>query len=114
MSQATHYLNDAVQFFRISFQHANTILGLLIATYSVYQLPHWKKLWAVAFAAVLIHVIAQVLIPVIDHNAPLRLPPLVDLEFWREVAALYVGYVIVIAAFFFVKVNVLKPHTVQH
>ena len=55
-----------------------------------------------ALAATLVHVVAVVLIPFVDHNAPIRLPAIVDVAFWRDTAAIYIGYAIIIAALFFI------------
>ncbi len=107
MAQATHYLNEIMEFFRLGFAHVNAMLGLLIALFATYQMGKWQQIWASALGATVIHTIALVLVPMIDHNAPFHLPPLLDLAFWRDTAALYVGYVVAIAALFFVKSNVL-------
>jgi hypothetical protein len=103
-----HLLDIIIGFFRDGFAHVNAMLGLLIALYSAYRLSEWKDLWKLALGAVLIHVIASVLVPMIDHDAPFRLPPLLDIEFWKYAFALFLGYIVAIAAFFFVKTNVLK------
>ncbi|MDE2135086.1 MAG: hypothetical protein KGM97_05345 [Alphaproteobacteria bacterium] len=108
MSDVSHYFNEALDFFRLGFQHVNAILGLIIALFAAFQLSSWKKLWEIALAATLVHIVALVLIPVVDHNAPLHLPPLVDVGFWRDTAAVYVGYVIIIAVFFFMRTKLLK------
>src|SRR5665213_2650157 len=76
--------------------------------FSAYWMTDWKRLWAAALGAVMIHIIATILVPVIDHDAPFRLLPLVDIGFWQTVLALYLGYIIAIAAFFYVKTNVLQ------
>ncbi|MBU6298085.1 MAG: hypothetical protein KGJ79_06445 [Alphaproteobacteria bacterium] len=108
MDQLIHYLNEALDFFRKGFAHVNAILGLIIALFAAFQLSSWKKLWEIALAATLVHIAALVLIPVIDHSAPLRLPPLMDLSFWRDTLAVYVGYIIIIAVFFFMRTRLLK------
>jgi len=41
----------------------------------------------------LVHIVVTALM------APIHLPPLVDIGFWRDTLALYLGYVIVISAF---------------
>jgi hypothetical protein len=102
------YLDWILDFFRAGFAQVNATLGLLIALYSAWRLSDWKQLWAISLGAVLIHIIAMILVPMIDHNAPLHLPALLDLGFWKFVLALYLGYVVAIAALFFVKTNVLK------
>lgn len=114
MDQFAHYAGETLAFFRAGYEHVNAVLGLIIALFAAFQLASWKKLWEIALAATLVHIVALVLIPVIDHNAPLHLPPLVDLGFWRDAAATYVGYVIVIALFFFVRTRLAKPAAVHH
>lgn len=64
--------------------------------------------------ATLVHIAARILIPVIDHNAPIHLPRLLDLDFWRDTLALYLGYVIVIAAFFFIRTRLFKGQSGHH
>lgn len=107
MHDAMYYLNWILDFFREGFAQVNAVLGLLIAIYFAYRMPEWKRLWVTALAAVLTHIIATVLIPVIDHNAAFRLPPLLELAFLERTVALYLGYLVAIAVFFFVKANVL-------
>jgi len=114
MDQLTHYLNEALDFFRDGFAHVNAILGLIISLFAAFQLSNWRKLWEVALAATLVHVIALVLIPVVDHNAPLHLPPLVSMGFWRDTLAVYVGYLIIISVFFFVRMKLLKKSDAHH
>jgi hypothetical protein len=108
MHDGMYYLDWILDFFRAGFAQVNATLGLLIALYFAWRLSEWRELWATALGAVLIHIIAMVLVPMIDHNAPLRLPALLDVEFWKFVVALYLGYIVIIAALFFVKSNVFK------
>ena len=108
MDQVLHYLNEALDFVRTGFAHVNAILGLIIALFAAFQLASWKKLWEVALAAAIVHIVALVLIPVVDHNAQVHLPPLLDTGFWRDTLALYFGYVIMIAVLFFVRTRLLK------
>jgi hypothetical protein len=108
MHDGMYYLDWILDFFRAGFAQVNATLGLLIALYFTWRLSEWKELWATALGAVLIHIIAMVLVPMIDHNAPLRLPALLDTGFWEFVVALYLGYIVIIAALFFVKSNVFK------
>lgn len=108
MHDGMHYLNWILDFFRQGFAHVNAMLGLLIALYSAWRMSDWKDLWKLALGAVLIHIIAMVLVPMIDHDAPFRLPPLLEVSFWQFVVALYLGYIVAVAALFFVKTNVFK------
>lgn len=108
MHDSMYYLNWVMDFFRAGFAHVNAMLGLLIALYSAWRMADWKDLWKLALGAVLIHVIAMVLVPMIDHDAPFRLPPLLEVGFWQFLVALYLGYLVAIAALFFVKTTVFK------
>jgi len=108
MHDATYYADWILDFFRAGFAQVNATLGLLIALYSAYRMSDWKQIWTISLGAVVIHVVASILVPMIDHNAPLHLPPLLDLGFWKFVIALFLGYAVAIAALFFVKTNVLK------
>ena len=108
MAQFLYYLNEAMDFFREGFQHVNATLCLIIALFAAFRLANWRGLWGIALAATLVHIVALVMIPFVDHNAPIRLPVIVDLAFWRDSAAIYVGYVIIIAAFFFIRTRLLR------
>ncbi len=108
MAQYLHYFDDALAFFREGFTHVNATLGLIIALFAAFRLVNWRGLWEIALAATLVHIVAVVLVPFVDHNAPIRLPGIVDLTFWRDTAAIYMGYVIIIAAFFFIRTRLLR------
>ncbi len=108
MPQILHYANEILDFVRLGFAHVNAILGLIIALFAAFRLGKWAQLWEVALAATLVHIVAVVLIPVVDHNAPIHLPPVLDAGFLRDTVALYLGYVVAIAALFFVRTRLLK------
>ena len=108
MDQFHYYFNEALAFFREGFLHVNATLGLIIALFAAFRLSNWRGLWEIALAATLVHIVAVVLIPFVDHNAPIRLPFIVDLAFWRDTAAIYLGYAIIIAAFFFIRTRLLR------
>jgi hypothetical protein len=106
------YLNDFLRFFengvREGFAHINAALGLIIALVAAWRLAHWKKIWASALGATLVHLIAVVVIPVLANEATFRLPPdLLTVGYWRTALALYLGYLLVIALFYAIKKNVL-------
>ena len=108
MDQFLYYLNEVLDFFREGFMHVNATLGLIIALFAALRLSNWRGLWQIALAATLVHVVAVVLIPFVDHNAPIKLPVIVDLAFWRDTAAIYIGYAIIIAAFFFIRTRLFR------
>jgi len=107
MDMVHSYFNDLLAFLREGFNHVNVVQGLVIALVAAFLMPQWKRLWAIALGATIIHIIANVMIPVVAHHAAFKLPQIVTLPFWRYALTLYVGYVIVIAVFFFVKYSVL-------
>lgn len=114
MDQISLFFSDALTLFRSGFSQVNAYLGLIIALIAAFQLSSWKKLWEVALAALLVHVVAIMLAPVIDHGAPLRLPALLDFGVWRNWLAIYVGYVILIAIFFIIRLRLLRPASAHH
>jgi hypothetical protein len=59
-------------------------------------------------------VAAVLMAPVIDHGAPLRLPAVLDPMVLRNWLAIYIGYVILIAIFFFIRMRLLKPASTHH
>tara|TARA_R110002167_G_scaffold4758_24_gene22443 strand:+ start:434 stop:799 length:366 start_codon:yes stop_codon:yes gene_type:complete len=84
------------------FDGVNQVTGLLIAVIAALVMPAWSRLWATAFGAALVHILIGVVRPVLDGGA-LLLPPLLTLNFWMTVLALFLGYAIVIAVFFFIR-----------
>jgi hypothetical protein len=103
MDQAHYYLNEILDFFRTGFEHVNALLGLIISLIAAAKLSAWRGLWEIALIAMLVHIIAMVVL-----TSPIRLPPLFNYSFWHDVVALYVGYVIIIAVFYFLKIRLVK------
>ena len=98
-------VNDYMQ---TGFYKVNALQGLLIAIVAAYMLPKWSRLFVIALGATLMHVVFDVMLPVLARNAAFRLPPLVDVEYWRYVLALYIGFLIIIPVFYLVKLLVLR------
>lgn len=107
-------LNPAAELLRSGFNQVNAVLGLIIALIASFQLSAWKKLWEMALAALAFHIVAQMLAPAIDHGAAIRLPALMDLVTWRSWFGIYVGYVILIAVFYFLRTRLLRPAAAPH
>ena len=84
------------------FDGVNQVMGLLIAIIAALLMPVWSRLWASALGAALAHVAIGVIRPVLDGGS-FVLPDLLTLGFWMGVLALFLGYAIVIAVFFFIK-----------
>jgi len=119
MHEIMIYLSDFLRFFetgvRDGFTHINAALGLIIAMVAAYRLAHWKRLWAAALGATITQLVAVVVIPVLANEASFRLPPnLLTLHYWRTAAALYLGYLLVIALFYGLKKSVLPRVAASH
>lgn len=85
------------------FDGVNQVLGLIIAGVAGLFLMHgWSRLWVLALGSAFVHILIQALRPVLDGGA-FRLPDILTMGFWMSVFALFLGYAIVIAVFYFVK-----------
>jgi len=84
------------------FDGVNQVMGLLIAAIAALTMPSWSRLWATALGAALVHHLINAVRPMLDGGA-FALPPLLTLSFWMVTLALFLGYAVVIAVFFFIK-----------
>lgn len=84
------------------FDGVNQVVGLIIALVAALMMPAWRALWATAAGATVVHLIVQVLRPVLD-GAAFALPPIMTLGFWMTALALFLGFAVVIAVFFLIK-----------
>lgn len=99
-----HMLNAIWDFFRSGFQQVNAVEGLVIALVAALLVPAWHRLWAVALGATLVNLVIDTLIPVVAYHQQFRLPPdLLEVGYWEHALVLFVGYLVVIGVFFFVK-----------
>ncbi|MEI9888141.1 MAG: hypothetical protein WDN08_16925 [Rhizomicrobium sp.] len=114
MDQITHFLNVILDFLREGFNNVNAVEGLVIALVAAIIAPAWDRIWAVALGATLVHLIADVLIPVIANHASFHLPQIMEYEYWRTALSLYVGYLIVISVLMFIKRMFLAPAAHAH
>jgi hypothetical protein len=108
MEYVNQFIAAVNDYMQTGFYKVNAIQGLLIAIVAAYLLPAWKQLFVYALGAVLAHVIFDVMIPVLGRNAAFKLPPLVDIEYWRYLLALYIGFLIIIPVFYLIKTLVLR------
>jgi hypothetical protein len=96
-------LNTIWDFFREGFQQVNAVEGLVIALVAALLVPAWHRLWAVALGATVVNLVVDTLIPVVANHQSFRLPPLMEVSYWRFALVLFVGYLVVIGVFFFIK-----------
>lgn len=114
MDMILQALNQVLDLFRTGFNQVNAFLGLIIALIAAFQLTGWRKIWEIALAALVFHTVAVMIAPAIDHGAAIRLPALLDIAVWRNWLAIYVGYVILIAVFYFLRTRLLKSAAAHH
>jgi hypothetical protein len=96
------FLSGFLELARGGFDGVNQVTGLLVAVIAALLMSDWSRLWATAVAAALVHILIGVVRPVLD-GADFVLPDLLTLGFWMTALALFLGYAIVIAVFFFIK-----------
>ena len=104
MSDIQPFVDNAIQILRDGFTNINNPKGLLIALAAAIFMGSWRQWAPVALVAVVVHVVVEVLAPVLaNRQGDVRLPGLMDEGFWINTGVLFVGYLIVIAVFFFLK-----------
>lgn len=101
-------LQPVLDFFRQGFSTVNGVQGLIIALVAALLLPSWGRLIVFVIGATLVHLLVDILLPVIANNAALRLPDILAMPFWRYVAVLLAGYLIVISVLALLKRLLLK------
>lgn len=84
------------------FDGVNQVTGLIIALIAAMMMPTWRSLWGTAAGATLAHILVGVIRPVLDGGA-FVLPDIMTGQFWMTALALFLGYAVVIAVFFFIK-----------
>ena len=116
LNDARLYLVEALDFAHRGFLHVNVVLGLLIAVVAAFMLTSYRlrPVIAMTIGATLVFIIAQILVPVIDHGAAFRLPDIMIADFWRQLALLAVGLFITITIFYIVKKAVLPRSGAHH
>ena len=109
MIELTHFLNVVLNFFREGFAQVNAVEGLVIALVATLLASAWNRVWSVALGATVVHLIANTLIPVMTNHATFRLPEIMQMPYWRTALSLFVGYLVVISVFMFIKRLFLTP-----
>jgi len=84
------------------FDSVNQVTGLVIALIAALMMGGWSGLASTAFGAVIVDRLIMMLRPALDGGS-IALPDIMTLSFWMTVLALFLGYAIVIAVFFFIK-----------
>lgn len=102
MDQVLAFLGEAYALAQTGFDGVNQVAGLIIALIAAVLMSGWRQLWRTALGAAVVHVVVGALLPVLQ-GGDFRLPEMLALPFWLMLLALFIGYAVVIAVFFFVK-----------
>jgi len=84
------------------FDSVNQVTGLIIALIAALMMGSWRGLASTAAGAVIVDRLVMMLRPALEGGS-IALPDIMTTEFWMTVLALFLGYAIVIAVFFFIK-----------
>lgn len=96
-------LDQSIQILRDGFTQINDPKGLLIALAATLFMRSWGQWIPAAVVSTLLYVLIEHFAPILAGRGELALPPLTDGNFWVRVGVLLVGFLLVIAVFFFVK-----------
>ncbi|CDO58852.1 hypothetical protein BN1012_Phect638 [Candidatus Phaeomarinobacter ectocarpi] len=102
MEDALQLVQPVLDFFAAGFNQVNAIQGIIIGVLAAFVLRQYSRILVISFVATLVHLIVDTALPVI-RGAELKLPPLADLEWWKYVLLLYVGYLVVITVIYILK-----------
>jgi len=102
-------VDQAVAYLREGFANINNPKGLLIALAATIFLGSWKQWLPVALVAVVVHIAVEQLAPVLaGGGGAVVLPDFTSEDFWTRSLVLFLGYLIVIGIFFFVKKMIFR------
>lgn len=102
-------VDQAVEYLRAGFANINNPKGLLIALAAVVFMGSWKQWLPLSLIALVAHIAIERLAPVLSGNGgEVTLPPLMDESFWTQTLVLLLGYLVIIAIFYFLKSLVFR------
>ena len=96
-------LDQSIQILREGFTQINDPKGLLIALAATLFMRTWGQWIPAAVVSTVLYVAIEHFAPILAGRGELVLPPLTEAGFWGRVGVLFVGFLLVIAVFFFVK-----------
>jgi len=115
MDDFSNLLNQILDFLQRGFSQVNggPILGVIIAIVAVFLLQSWGRLWIMALGALLAFlVIGRWVLPFINNGGtlpkPLLPPDMMTGNYWVGLAAMYVGFFVVIGVLYFIKKHLFR------
>jgi hypothetical protein len=97
------FLNPVLDYLQMGFNQVNAAQGLAIALLAAILMRRWFQLPMVALLATIGHAVIDTAIPIVAGRSALKLPPLVEPAYWQYLAALFAGYLIIVALFYLAK-----------
>jgi hypothetical protein len=102
LDQIAAFIGGIFDLANAGFDGVNQVMGLIIAVIAALMMVSWRALGSTALGATLVHLIILAVLPVLN-GGDFALPALLSVGFWMTALALFLGYAIVIAIFFFIK-----------
>ena len=94
------YVNQAVDALKDGFGQINHPQGLIIALIAALLMPSWRQWLVMALLATAVHIGVNELPGILRGQG---LPNFMEQAFWTTVIAYFLGYLIIIGVFFFLK-----------
>ena len=94
------YVNQAVDALKDGFGQINHPQGLNIALIAALLMPSWRQWLVMALLATAVHIGVNELPGILRGQG---LPNFMEQAFWTTVIAYFLGYLIIIGVFFFLK-----------
>lgn len=103
------YVDQAVQTLHDGFLQINQPQGLVIALAMTIFMGGWKQWIPFAALATIAHIAFNLLRPMISgHGGALALPDFMQAGFWETAGIYFLGYLVIIGVFFFLKSLVFR------
>jgi len=101
-------LHRAYDFVHAGFADVKSqVMALVIALLAAILMSSWGRWLFVTLGAAVVHVVIGAVMP-LAQGGKFAMPDVMAGTFWSMFLGLYVGYLILIAIFFFLKHNVFK------
>ncbi|WP_425411060.1 hypothetical protein [Hyphococcus sp.] len=108
MEQLSAFFAELLDWAREGYEQINALQGLIIALYATSKMAYWSRVFVVAVSASIVHAIADFLLPAIVNDTAPNLPPILEGDYWKYLAVLYLGYVVLITLFYTVRRTLMK------
>lgn len=108
MDMVVAFFTQLWELAQAGFSGVNQVLGLIIALVAALAMASWRDLWRTAAGSAVVQVIIAAILPMLD-GGQFSVPNVMTLTFWMTLLALFLGFAIMIALFFFVKSLFIRP-----